>query len=213
MSNLLQALCTDIHPPPARCQLNLLHLKATLYLKLQPCLPIRALHLDYHSRQHLFQSLLILSPPNCPLCWPIPILNHHKWLVWIAPSVHTLEKMIEGQHWTRAMEDWLTLEDILEYPEGKVCYIVDYSNVVQLILTQGAKKLSAVRVNLMPSITGSNVIVTLATCQMLPTLLMVSLHSGRSGTCTFNLIGASILPLKMLTFLGYHLARIQPRTP
>ena len=53
MLNLLQALCTDIHPLPAKCQLNLLHLKATLYLKLQPCLLIRALHLDYHSRQHL----------------------------------------------------------------------------------------------------------------------------------------------------------------
>lgn len=66
--------------------------------------------------------------------------DRHKWPTWIAPSVHMLEKMIKGRHWTRAMEDWLTLEGILEYPEGKVCYIVDYSNVVQLILTQGEKK-------------------------------------------------------------------------
>ena len=50
--------------------------------------------------------------------------------MWIAPSVRTLEQMIEGPHWTRAMEDWLTLEGILEYPEGKVCYIADYSNIV-----------------------------------------------------------------------------------
>ena len=38
-----------------------------------------------------------------------------------------LEKMIEGPHWNKTLEDWLTLEHILGYPEGKVCYIVEYS--------------------------------------------------------------------------------------
>lgn len=64
-----------------------------------------------------------IPPPSSADTHP----DRQKWPAWIAPSVHVLEKMIEGPHWNKTLEDWLTLEHILGYPEGKVCYIVEYS--------------------------------------------------------------------------------------
>ena len=50
--------------------------------------------------------------------------NHQKWPKWIAPCVLALEDMIQGQIWHQTICDWLELEDLLEYPKGKVRFLL-----------------------------------------------------------------------------------------
>ena len=54
----------------------------------------------------------------------------HKWPAWIALSVYALKSMISGQIWNQTMNEWLDLEDILQYPEGKVHLLLMYSQGV-----------------------------------------------------------------------------------
>lgn len=50
--------------------------------------------------------------------------NRQKWPEWIAPCVLALEDMIQGQIWHQTIYDWLELEDLLEYPKGKVLFLL-----------------------------------------------------------------------------------------
>lgn len=53
--------------------------------------------------------------------------NRERWPEWIAPCVVALERMCEGPLWEGAISDWLELEDMLGYPEGKVLPFLTYS--------------------------------------------------------------------------------------
>ena len=46
--------------------------------------------------------------------------HHDKWPQWINPCVLVLECIYTGPIWQQAICDWLELDGILGYPEGKV---------------------------------------------------------------------------------------------
>ena len=76
--------------------------------------------------------------------------------------------MCEGPLWEQTISDWLELEDMLGYPEGKVrtlTYILD--TVTDLNPQQRERKtLLVARTSRRQSTNGSNNIVTSLTCLM-----------------------------------------------